>query len=856
VTSLLNSSAVALLAHKRLEDVVDALDQKLGGQFVDDLVVGQSPIHKNAPEQWVLELARAARDAFEGGPKADGPHRLLVGPGAGRGISQYAILGSAGFELPAYAEVLQPGGTWVADAIRRGSPDPNLSKVVVGTTQFAVRTGELARARARDANERARIDAFAMGMLSSIAGAVALGPVLRGLQARRSKREWTRHAPAVDLSAAEARTLRNLLPLEQPARVWQGWWPPSHDVPDALYDGYIAALEEVYQLTGRRPQGFPAFEHAGFDAGEALTAKRLDEAYAFLRNDASTADWGWKGWWLVLSLGFLVTPLGLVIAHELPHAGKFFQSGDLDGTAVYELLVLGLGLSGAAPLGWSLWLWSMIPEHTGAFVSALVIGVIRGLVSGIGLKVDPTSLSGRLGVLGPLFLTDVYAFVQWLRSRSKPNPGDAFVFLLQATSTLGALALLVTAYVLHLLGVESTTEFVIGVIAVTVAVVLAAIPLARAVANRGGVRSWFLREQPDGLPLLSSLVASANPADPSALALVFDESTLWHEPGVAAPTLGDLRFPSGPRPLVRVWWTGNGDLEVNADDHTITFRPVGGNPTPVQIPVTGATAADLATRIKAAVAGLEAEPVDAADPLYDLPFPQSLADPGDTQASLADHDAHRGDFVPVGKTKDSAHLVLHTPRVELGTGIGLDGPTSSRLEDLAVVPSRTLADVESAAMGMAADLAALLCMGAMPSLVDTPIQIPAAPAPLAPVYQVFRQWNLDERRVNEWRMLVSGGADSEKGGNAGARDPAMRPNPVAAAPAYASANPGGEPLATAMGWIPLWRAWLRMASDPTADTNDQVAMPYTPVVATRDGNQFKPTNRQLTTAVRFLLDLP
>ena len=40
MTSLLNSSAVALLAHKRLEDVVDALDQKLGGQFVDDLVVG------------------------------------------------------------------------------------------------------------------------------------------------------------------------------------------------------------------------------------------------------------------------------------------------------------------------------------------------------------------------------------------------------------------------------------------------------------------------------------------------------------------------------------------------------------------------------------------------------------------------------------------------------------------------------------------------------------------------------------------------------------------------------------------------------------------------------------------------
>ena len=33
-----------------------------------------------------------------------------------------------------------------------------------------------------------------------------------------------------------------------------------------------------------------------------------------------------------------------------------------------------------------------------------------------------------------------------------------------------------------------------------------------------------------------------------------------------------------------------------------------------------------------------------------------------------------------------------------------------------------------------------------------------------PVYQVFRNWNLNQRRINEWQMLISGGAVSEKRG--------------------------------------------------------------------------------------------
>src|SRR5262249_34697447 len=67
-------------------------------------------------------------------------------------------------------------------------------------------------------------------------------------------------------------------------------------------------------------------------------------------------------------------------------------------------------------------------------------------------------------------------------------------------------------------------------------------------------------------------------------------------------------------------------------------------------------------------------------------------------------------------------------------------------------------------MNDAADLAALLCLGAASrlSLDDHPVTPPSAAKPVHRVSQVFRNWNLDRRRLNEWKTLVSGGATSER----------------------------------------------------------------------------------------------
>lgn len=861
MTSLLLPSATTLLAHKRLVDAVELLQRKISSD-VFDVGVGASlgAVRANAAERQVLGLARAAQAMFEGGPKIDAPPGLQVGTGLGK----FAVLGSAGFELPGYADVFAPGGAWVTNAIRRGTPDPNLSRVVVGTTQLGVRAAQLGLAETADGTERAEIRAFSMGLLSSVAHGVVASPVLRGLQAKRTKREWSRHSPAADIGAAEARVLRELLGGTGAAARWQSWWPASHQVPEALYTGFVKALEEAYGLSAHRPHGFADFED-GFDAGDPLSAVRLGNGYSILRQDAASSAWSWPAWYLALTPALAMPSIGLIVARALPHAGAFFHKGaPLDEASFFELLTLGMGLGALPTAGYSIFLWTQIPEHTDAFVEALILFVARAALSITGLaEGDASPLVRWLALFLPLVGTDVYAAIRGFVAKAHGRPGDAFVFLLNTLPSLTALQLLQWAGLMRLAQVDSDLAFWLLWALFTAAMFLAVgLPVSWALSRSGGYASFFMRDRPDGFPLLGSLTDAGLPDDVSALALLFDESGLWHDPAAPAQTLADLRYPAGPRALVRVWWGGSGALEIAADEHAISLRVDGGAPVPVPLAPGKLTAADVATRLQAALPGVSAEVVGPDDPAYDLPFPHTLADPGDTLATLADHDAHRSDFVAVGTSRDKAYLLRHTPRVELATSYGGPGSTRSPLDAIGLVPSGSLEDLEQSALGLAADLAVLLALGAAPDVAGAPVlaeplaTAPPLPAALPPVYQVFRQWNLDERRVNEWRMLVSGGAESEKAGHPADRDPAMRPDPAGPGAPYVSSAPGGEALAREMGWIPAWRAWLRVAGDLTADTSATAPMLYTPTVATRDGHTFQPTNAQLTEAVRFLLDLP
>ncbi|HKJ03551.1 MAG TPA: hypothetical protein VJ997_13880, partial [Longimicrobiales bacterium] len=156
-------------------------------------------------------------------------------------------------------------------------------------------------------------------------------------------------------------------------------------------------------------------------------------------------------------------------------------------------------------------------------------------------------------------------------------------------------------------------------------------------------------------------------------------------------------------------------------------------------------------------------------------------------------------------------------------------------------PADTLQTGE-AVMNHAADLAALLCLGGTTHLLDDAAKDAArvgTASGLNQAYQVFRNWNLDRRRVNEWKMLVQGGALSEKRGDPTAADPA---SPVD--PGWTLFTPEGEAVSNRLGWVNVLRRWVDMASRPETDAAaDTVFKPG------------DPTNLELSRAMAYLLDM-
>jgi hypothetical protein len=151
-------------------------------------------------------------------------------------------------------------------------------------------------------------------------------------------------------------------------------------------------------------------------------------------------------------------------------------------------------------------------------------------------------------------------------------------------------------------------------------------------------------------------------------------------------------------------------------------------------------------------------------------------------------------------------------------------------------------------MERAADLAAVLAMGAASHLL-TPTERAAVTTGadedrrpgVNPVYQVFRNWNLQQRRVNEWQMLVGGNAVSEKRGQPKLPD-AMQPGVPAG---WTALTEGGEKFANQMGWLPLMQKWLDAAGRPGVNSLADTRL-----------HEGDPTNKELSQGVAFLFDLP
>ena len=847
-TGLVVPLTTALLARERLATAVAGLQAK-----VDAAVAppgGVAPPVVSSTERQVLALAKAALANLDAGPA---PAKRVTVAGTAAGIGSFGLLGALGFELPAYASLLAPGGGWVADLLRRGTPDPQMSLVRAPAVDLPLRIAlrAIGGLPPGDAELAPKVRAFASGMVGAAAAGLVVGPQLAGLLAADTARDWSRHTPSAGAAAVEdAIRRRFLLAADGTPLPFNKLLPTAGAVPDELWDAIAATLGDVLGPPAARPLGWAAFEEA-FDPGDPLTGVRLRNAYQLLRPDLAAGDWPAVAWWFLLLPFVMAVPVALLAARGLPHGKAFFTEGAaVDERAVQELLTVGFGAGAVPPFLYSMILWGLIDEHTEAFVNALLLGLARaGLVVGALAGAGDEDLSAGvrwLGLFAPLAAADVYALVRALLAG--PNrPGDAFVFGLQTFPSMSGLTTLGVAGLLKAVGISHTDAGFWAPWAVLTAGLLgAAIPVSIALASGRGYRSWFLRENRT-LPVLTSTAALAEAKpDAFAMARAFAPDRLWALPGTPAPaTLADLRYPAGMRPLVRVWWTGEGDLEIRPGDHDVVFR-LGGVETPVAVPA-GTTVPQLVALLTGALAGVQAEPEGAGDPPVPFQTP-ALADPGDPLPAV-DASVARTRFLPVGRTKEDAVLVNHAPRADLSTPVGLAGRPLDRFP---VVPLDDLSNLEDTGLGHAADLAALLAAATAPSL--APVQVadalPVLPDPqLHEVVRVFRRWNLDERRLDEWRTLVSGGAEVEPAPT-GQPDPLLRD--VLTDPGHP--HPAGAPVAAAMGWVPLWRAWLRVAGDQAADAVAAVAHAATPVVDMPDGTR-RPTNAELTDGVRFLLDL-
>jgi hypothetical protein len=219
------------------------------------------------------------------------------------------------------------------------------------------------------------------------------------------------------------------------------------------------------------------------------------------------------------------------------------------------------------------------------------------------------------------------------------------------------------------------------------------------------------------------------------------------------------------------------------------------------------------------------------------------------------------EFLELGDSaEDTEYRLYHAPKSWQAIRLGPSGPQPRPFAEAeagvgpvegangyAYVTDPDVGLRSQAIMSLAGDLAALLCMGAVTHIRARPES--------ERVFQVFRNWNLDRRRINEWRMLVTGGAWSEKDSPelyddampGGLHQPTNRAQWRAPIhdPGDADLIREAEATANGQGWVPVLRQWLEIYRSAGSDPLD--------AAAPADG---APSNRAISRAMAYLFDLP
>tara|TARA_R110000744_G_scaffold158119_6_gene274083 strand:- start:2410 stop:5088 length:2679 start_codon:yes stop_codon:yes gene_type:complete len=883
--AVLTHKTIMLLAKERVKDIYTVLKTKVEGD-------GPGPV--STLDRQLLAIAKETLTIFtsEPRPRTEMKGLLFAGP-VGEDhesypISQYAVLGSMGPDITAFSSVLTPGNAWVFDTIHKGTPSSDREIVNAQTCDFIMQFWDQVKnginSTITDPTERTaslqKMRAYVLGHLCHIAADVVSHPYINAYEwSGAPKPDGNQHA--IVEGEIDALVARDLLQREctLSGNDWDKWWP-SENLPEPFFDAYAEALERTYTAGSNPRKGFHQFDQHLQSLGShvAMNASFVKDGYNTLRHGVIAKGYGYGYWsvWGWLSL-FFVPALALpLITAVLPHGKHIYLSDNSKHTerAWMEFVSTPLMFGTPFSIGFGALLGSVTTHGVeGRYwlgMSGSIISAVAGItmLSTLGVDDLPAGLSWPVFFVLPLIFTGLQSIIG-IAEYFKDQMANMALGAIHSGPLVMLILFLLFVYIIPLLAdsnENATTAFeeprfwfgfVLWVLIMIVAWFV--IPLF--------IKNPKIPDKPAGGLAIPRFVR------------LFDDTTLHHDQQLADDNIPATGFPSGYRELVKLWWTGAGDLYIRSDRYQLVFssHEDGRNPQTISAPITPITLQDYLDFLKNNVVEpgtgttgkLEGVIVHPEDPDYLMPAGALFADHGDTEKSAAEHDVQAQVFKQIGTTEvDTDYILFHSRKSAQSMRFSKQGPvplernlgsapfieTDEGEHGWDYVHNSDTALYTDTLMSIAGDFGAILSMSAVTHMVADLKD--SKDNNVNKVYQVFKNWNLDRRRLNEWRTIVSGDAINEKGPSHSGYSSEMlgeglRPDnhtswqeALLNGGSDQAAFDQGELTARQLGWTTVLREWMEVSRVTTQDT-----------LATTSLKPGNPSNKALSRAMAYIFEL-
>jgi hypothetical protein len=656
--AILTHKAIMLLARERVQDIRDRLLLKKASGFpLTDLEL--RVLRLASFTHIAMSDADATREAIDTPSTADWPD------GFGSGVSRFSVMGSMGPDIPGLAALLAPAQAVWFDTIHKGTPDANREQVNARTTDLALGiwkqgnhaltdrpTGGPEAARALD-RARSQLRAYVLGHLCHIVGDVIAHPFVHDVEWHVPPRETFKLFAKIPLETVKIThqltegSLDTRVAIEMFKRTgprdgqdWSAWWPTVDEVPPEIFTGYAKAFDEVYKALLNRPKGLANFEHeiASFTP-ETPDADYFRDGYRALSKAGVGLlyKWGYGHWLFVLSLAVLPLIATMPLAFALPHGKDWFERKPEDAGehAAFEALTLPFALNAATPLIFGGLIASVTSRGSeGITTAGLITGGLNAFASLLYLITVPAGLDPGapwrwallFGVPAAVGLAmSIGAIAKTVQDESRRKT----LMLLYAIPFLVAAILGVLLFFFTQIvggeGGEITWIVLASLIAVVGLILLFFILPPK-------LRDTRLPEE--ALPF---------PALRPHYVRLFDKSSLFDRPQQNDESKTETHYPSSVRPLLRLFWTGDGDFFIRPRRTHIeyVYAQDGSAANVIPAPITPMTERQLAEYLQhvplaGGKTGLTCALVFEADANVELPPGATFADHGDTTEDEAE----------------------------------------------------------------------------------------------------------------------------------------------------------------------------------------------------------------------------